>query len=864
VRAPHLRLGGICLLALGCGGAAPLAVDETASNKTISASAEVRAPVPANETVEAAELERSDQAVMAAFMGTASPELLVYDLNRHTVRWRRKIRAETRPEIVGDLVLTVSDGELLALRLTDGTTRWTAAVGKGLKYLGAARTGNRLVFAAASEHSGVKQGDSEITALDYDTGKKLWAKRTEGRLGSPAARDSNVYVPWDWQNLIVLNVADGKERTRHRSSTDLISWVKTDAAGLSFGHQSIFQSSTNAASISARHRFSLPWAWAKSKVVPSLRESAYDPRPASRSARGRIQVFFELEPRDDGVISTIDRRFYFAFYRYIFAFSENGELQWCSILDHDLIDGQSIAGGLLTVEEDGLVSFWDATSGQVRFRTATISPLASATFEAQGIKRVAESNRDVATEASANLAASSGAVRLANTDRPNTFARTGLARVIADPDNRLVQARVFAVQRLAELPDAEATLDLLDLYDNQYQAELVRRAIAESLRSRKSGSDYLIRALDRHGDYLAGTQPPPLSVIAGALASIGERRATGPLISHLFDPDTPLADLASVVSALVTLCDPASREPMRDFLRVYRADSSLQNDPRALTLAAQGLYRWGAPTDRELLATLAADPRTVGELRTAIDALTKPTPPKAVTATPVGLPQKTVSSKRLTPLQIASVFVQHQTELKSCIAAELTRNATLNQVRLVFIVTANGSAYGLKTLPDNAVLGECLAKVIMTWNFPSSTHQRQMVDHLFSVPPELKAASSVAPEMGASVKVDQSASPPKRQWWYWYARQGNPFYQPALNQKPWWAQTDDREPKEVENPWWLPVVSPSNVRASDAAEPSRPLVKKDIVGPASDQSPDRSKPSKDAGPLQPAPQQDRWWQPVEK
>lgn len=724
---------------------------------------------------------------IAAITDTKEPELIVYDLNRRSVRWRRPVPAQSRPEILGDLALTVVQRKLVAYGVADGKPRWEMPLEEELLYLGAAKAGTTVVYSAASAHFGVKQGSSSVTAVDAASGKVLWERRSAGRLGAPAALGEWVFIPWDWQSLAVLNIADGAERARLRSTDDLISWVKADSTGVSFGHDAIYRFTDRGYSGTRQSAALLASPLIKAPVVPPLRENAYEPKLASRSAKGRIQLFFELGANPKGQLAVVDARFYLGFYRYLFAFNDNGKLVWCSVLDRDLINGQAVKGGLVTVEESGMVKVFDANTGSVRLQTALPVALASAAIDARTI----------------TLAP------LAQTEKANVIPslRAGLAEIIADPDNRLVQARIFAVQQLAGSADPETTRDLLDLYDNDRLPEVMRKAVADGLRSRKIGSEYLIEALSQHYDFLDGTRPPRLSVIATALGKMGARRAVGPLFSHLFDPNTPLQDLAPIVSAIAALGNSASIGQLRDFLLTYRADSSFQGAPQALNQAAESVFLRGQESDRVLLAKLAQDPRTFSSLAATIDRLVQQPKPKKVIAMASAHGNPSILPKRLDPGQVDAIFNTHLDALRPCIVAEVNHNPKTSQVRVAFIVKRDGTAYGIKSLPDNPALAQCLMSNIAAWRFPGFSEQRQMVSYILPIPSDPTDKTGIAPDGAGdesiSVKTWRTVARP---WWSWYAAQDNPYYRPAPAQKPWWMASSSQPADSSETPWWLPAV----------------------------------------------------------
>jgi hypothetical protein len=828
-----------CLVALcfGCGASVTPAFDNGFPDNDAARTAAIVSHLPPSRKLNAP-ANRLKKALVAAIAKTNLPQLLVYDIANGSVLWRLSFHAQSRPEIIDDLVLTTSRGMVEAFELVSGKPRWRVPIGDDLIYLGAARAGATIVYAAASAHYGPKQGNSVVTAIDAQSGRRVWERRSAGRLGAPAAVDLWVFVPWDWQNLAILDIADGAERARLRTTDDLIGWVNSDATGVSFGHDALYRLSARGYQGTRQSAPRIASPFTKAPVAPPLRESAYEPRPAVGSAKGRIQVFFQLDADDKSNISILNRRFYLGFYRYLFAFGDQGELVWCALLDRDLVNGQAVEGGLLTVEESGVLKLFDADTGRMRMQAAIPAALDSATFDASGIPMPPVSN-----------------------ERPmgsGATLRAGLTQVIADPDNRLVQARIFAVKQLAASSDPEATRDLLDLYDNDQQPEVMRQAIAEGLRSRKSGGKYLVDALALHYDFLRGTRVPPLSVIAPAAAAMNEPKALGPLVGHLFDPETPLRDLEPLVSAVAALGRSAAVAPLRDFFSLYRADSSLQSSPQPLVKAAEEIFRYGKREDRMFLASLASDRQTTAPVAATIDRLFLPEK-KAAVAAAASQEKQPILPKRLNRAQIDAAFAAHIATVRPCVAAELGQNPNLNHIRLSFILKRDGTAYGVRSLPDNTALTGCLSSNIESWSFPRFSDERQMVSYLLFIPDDLVKKNNVEGDQRTDQKASAETGSAPRQnkpWWAWYAARDNPYYESTTEQRPWWVAVKANRNERSDAPWWAAALNESKPAASVSNKPAKkePEQRKDAL-PVSPKSP--------ATPSQSAPE-DRWWLPATK
>jgi outer membrane protein assembly factor BamB len=105
----------------------------------------------------------------------------------HLVRWRRNLGAsETSPTVVGSRVyIGTAEGNVYALRVSDGKTLWSYHVGGPVK--GAIAYDNGKVFFGSY--------DGRLYALTAGTGKLLWTASSSGHFYStPAVAYSRVYA----------------------------------------------------------------------------------------------------------------------------------------------------------------------------------------------------------------------------------------------------------------------------------------------------------------------------------------------------------------------------------------------------------------------------------------------------------------------------------------------------------------------------------------------------------------------------------------------------------------------------------------------------------------------------------------------
>src|SRR5690606_1738987 len=155
--------------------------------------------------------------------------------------------------------------------------------------------------------------------------------------------------------------------------------------------------------------------------------------------------------------------------------------------------------------------------------------------------------------------------------------------IARDKDARFTEVKRFAVDALARLPGADVTRDLVELIQNERTPPKLHEKAVEVLISRKEpeGLVHLIAALSVPYDYIAGTRPRAVGVIAGAIGALGEAEggidpaqrgaAVDALLAQLHAPETPETDLADVIRALGKIGRGAERAPLQSFLLAYRS-----------------------------------------------------------------------------------------------------------------------------------------------------------------------------------------------------------------------------------------------------------------------------------------------------
>lgn len=734
--------------------------------------------------------------------------------------WSAALDAATRPEILGDVVLSTTREAIVAYDLSSGRELWRTRL-PDLAYVGAARDGGHIYWAATVGALGGARRVGHVVGVDARSGGELWRHEVEGVFGRPAAAGGMVFVPWERQNIAVLDGESGVERARLRSTDDVVSWAFDHPTGVYYGGRGIYRLTHHSASgTRAESTHIRPSLGELPRQPESIWPDGFLPQPGTRSARGRIRVYFNPAPAaDDRSIHIEGETYYFAYYRYVFAFDLEGGLRWARILEQDVINAEAMPHGLLTVGEQGHMRLLDRDTGGDRWSHDLAMQIASVELDAAGFDPAGGS-----PEA-----------------RP---LRQALNELVLDPDNRLVAARAYAVAQLARIEDAEITRDLLDLYQQRSMPGALKEALREALRTRRSGAQYLMDALARRYDYLEDTQAPPLEAIVPALLEMQHEEAVPRLVNHMMDHETPAEVLPLVVEAVVRLGRAEAVPALRGFLVLYHADSTFHGpvadappaeeggepvraapEARAMALAAAGIFEHGGPEGRALLASLSGDAaRTHQPVAEHIqglyvaerEAAERAERDEALAAQrALAEQQRQVEAAlplRLSQEQISQTFAENADAMRECIAGELERNPRLMQIRLVFILSDAGQASELTVAPNGPELTQCLQERVTQIQFPRFRSRR------------MRAAFTVSIRGGA----DEPSGG------------GEPAAPPIAEDAPWWAWSQRSaelrgaasEPPAVAA-WWTPRAAPVVQQAPSIVtneEPELPPGMADSVG----------------------------------
>jgi outer membrane protein assembly factor BamB len=555
--------------------------------------------------------------------GAGGPRLAAYDLGAQKTLWSHPAEVSSRIA-VGSQVLVhgvkASDASggssvIVGRDIGTGAVLWQHALGGKQRSFGYAVDGDAVFLVVQTVGATARTTTSEVVALDARTGAERWRHPLpSGRVAGPAARGGVVAIPLESQYVFLLDAGNGSELAQVLSTQEAATFVRALPEGLFFGSRGLFLMAPST-SRGSRQAPGYLQARLPAFVRPSYWYDMYRPEQVDYSAIDRNRILWRVSVdgdrarfRDD-VAVVHDYRFFFGFD------AGSGSLRWANHLANDAVGSADTGSTIVFATASGELGAFDATSG-ARSYQATLpgEVVRAATFDAEGF-------------APAASAPAPGVVPT-------------LIDIIADPDKRFPELKVFVIEELGRQPGSDVSPKLLEVLTREGLPPLAYQKAGEALVGRKdaTSADTLSAALRLRADYADGRQAPPVELLAKAVAALGSngRSAAPELVAQLRLPDTSSAAATEIARALAaTGASEVGVPALRDFLTMYRADPAFESDPSALIAAAEALIKLGTPADRELLLFVSAEPQTAPGLRAHLHrALGETAPTKLVGAAP--------------------------------------------------------------------------------------------------------------------------------------------------------------------------------------------------------------------------------------
>ncbi len=527
-----------------------------------------------------------------AFMVTVAggkKQLIAWDLAAGKQLWAVPADVASRV-VVGSSIIAAREGnDMVARDVATGRKLWAHPLAAKTTFLGAAADGERVFYVQQDDSTSKRSW--ELIALGPG-GSEIWRASAPGTLGAPAARGGLVYMPFLTQWLTILDAATGAQLARVKESDEAINFVRTTTDGVFYGSKGVFVLDDKSV---AGTRDGADYGTAKLPeefVRTFYHWDAFSPVQAGYSAYDRNRILWRAKAAKDKGIEFKDDRVVVFTFRFFFGFdAKSGQLVWAhNHPRNDIVSADDVGDAILYVSSEGELGALDMKTGAQLAQTKLGGDgrVTGATFDADGFL----------PKGTAQPAATADA----------------LASIVWDKDKRFNGVKLFALNALGTLEGPAVTTALLKVLLDPNSPQPIYARAAEVLVSRRDPAalPQLLDALEVKYDFIAGTKPRAVDVIARALGALGAgaKEAVPALVEQLRDPETPAVVVKDVADALGAIGSQDALPALRAFLLVYRSDPMFSSDTSAMSATIDALLKVGGGAERELLYFVAEEDRT--------------------------------------------------------------------------------------------------------------------------------------------------------------------------------------------------------------------------------------------------------------
>lgn len=525
-------------------------------------------------------------------VAAGSPKkLIAWDAEAGKALWTVDADVQSRVAVAGELVVAREAGKIVIRNVRDGKPRGSITVGGDL--VGATTDGDQVYVTWQS--TGATKPVWTLAAYSADGGQR-WKNDAPGALGAPSAQGGLVFSPFLKQWLSVLDARTGAQLTRIRGIDEEIGFVRVTSDATWFGSKAgIFRLDAKAASGTRAGSTYGTTTLPKQLVSAAYDRDAFDPVQAGYTAYDRKRVLWRAAPAGEGFQFDGDT-VAVHFFRFVFGLTRGGELRWAySHPRVELVASEHSGAVVVAIGADGSVVALDPATGATR---------ASGKIEAGGQILGATFDTD-------------GWAPSGSGEPPATVA--ALVAIARDRDARFDEIKQLAVAALAKLEGPDVAKDLLTIVQDGRTPAKLRESVIELLVARKdpAGLPSLLVALELRYDFITGSEPVAVAVIARAIGGLGDRtiaeperaKAVAALAAQAEDPATPPGDRLELVRAMIAVGQGAERARLRSQLMLERADPAFAREANLVEAIVKALASGGVE-DREAVRFVARDART--------------------------------------------------------------------------------------------------------------------------------------------------------------------------------------------------------------------------------------------------------------
>lgn len=656
--------------------------------------------VLADTIAKAAAAKPSTPPAIAVGVTAAPVRLCAWDAQGKLL-WQHAIDARSAPLVAGNFVVLAEPSGIVVRDLMSGATR--VVLDERASLVAADGDGDQLVV-AMQEHEDGREGG--LLAF-FAGGDVRWKRRLTLPVGTPALAGGRVLVPWATNRLSILELADGAESARWTAARAMLGHVVVRDGRIYAGqHQlwalgpELFEAGSRGGPAPAPTPVPRPLP-----AQPPLLRDGYSSAPEPGSVSHRVRLDWSMA----GANSATRGPLFLRFYRLLFAFDAAADrVRWVHVLARDIVGAGVIEGGVVVAEADGsLHRFGDDGAHQTLGTVG--APLQALVLSAPA--RMFQGAQTAPVSA------------------PEELADQLIAAATLE-DDRLVEGRAYAAQRLATLEGDAVTAQLVELCSASSYPEPVRRAACAGVAERPDGGAAVVAALR-----LGVATGSSLTALARAAARMQLQKAAPLLLPYVSDVATGPAELTAVITALAALGHRPAAGPIERFLRLHHAEPEGSELTAALSAGADALAELRAGSSRAELERVVADgfshPGLRASAERAVATLKAPKPKPVVAAKaappapPKAAPEVDARPATLSSQMVATALAPLRGKLLQCLrdAPDKPR-----QSRLSMVADGDGTVERVFVTPPS--MQTCIEPLVRARALPSTRGGRQRVNYV--------------------------------------------------------------------------------------------------------------------------------------
>lgn len=500
--------------------------------------------------------------------------------------WAFEHALDSRPVLVGTVVVGMGGGELFALDAPSGNLLWTRRAVGALR--GAGDDGRTTVVSLATK------GDNATTILivSHD-GRVVRQLEVDPIVGVPAIAGNFAFFPWGERHVTVYDLTLGDEVAR-LGLPERASQAFTVGKALFFGESHVYRYDADL----VRNPEHAPFVTSPPRELPGAplwQSNGTRVLPLAADSRDKARLY--AHPKAKGPLGVEGETFVGTYFKLVLGLdSKTGATRWVRTMPNELLGGAAYVGGTALCDAEGTIRFVDQRSGEIAGMLSLGRKVKACIVQADGL------------------------------ERPSAPSQTSLAeqftQALQASSPELIAMQKELLRELRDLRIESVTKTLIDILSSKQTPQSLLPDAREALAARRNGTAYMLEALARHYDYLRDELlPPPVGPLAEALAAMGELHAAPLLTEHLLDPSTSSSDIEKVAHALFFLATERELPQLKSFFALYRATADDESLVRAVAVIARTIVDIAGSEGRDLIERSAADPTTVPELEALLATL---------------------------------------------------------------------------------------------------------------------------------------------------------------------------------------------------------------------------------------------------